>query len=374
MATETVCGVCGAVNQAGEDFCGSCGSYLEWESEATASEPEPVVERLTVEKPPTTVVGRVKSAVGLASAHTGDGASAGQEGSVAEAGGQAREPHPEATPAEPVAAVQPGTAAPRPRRRPTTTVDQPVHHGDLICGRCGAGNKPDRRFCRRCGQDLVEAEVAQLPWWRRTLVRVQRKRPNAGARPKQRRSSRRIRSLAFGVVILAVIATTAQVYREPILSAYQAVVDRGLSREPLTPTRLWASSSAKGHPAILAKVGHPNGYWAPARTDAAEGAWIEATFPQPTRLVRVEITPGAGVKDSQFQAQGRPEDLTVILTSRSGVTRKRIHLDDEPGGQNRWIGVNDVSRARFRIESATAGDRPGSRVAIAEIRFFQRSQ
>src|SRR3954452_6925374 len=87
MATETVCGVCGAVNQAGEDFCGSCGSYLEWESEATASEPEPVVERLTVEKPPTTVVGRVKSAVGLASAHTGDDASAGQEGSVGEAGG-----------------------------------------------------------------------------------------------------------------------------------------------------------------------------------------------------------------------------------------------------------------------------------------------
>src|SRR3954453_5078492 len=99
MATETMCGVCGAVNQAGEDFCGSCGSYLEWESEATAAEPEPWRERLTVEKPPTTVVGRVKSAVGLASAHTGHVASAGQEGSVAEAGGQAREPHPEATPA-----------------------------------------------------------------------------------------------------------------------------------------------------------------------------------------------------------------------------------------------------------------------------------
>lgn len=373
MATETVCGVCGAVNQVGEDFCGKCGSYLDWESEATASEPEPVVERVTVEKPPT-AVGRVKSAVGLASAHTSDDASEGQERSVAEAGEQAREPHPEATAAEPVAAVQPGTAAPRPRRRPTTTVDQPVQHGDLICGRCGAGNKPDRRFCRRCGQDLVEAEVTQLPWWRRTLVRVQRQRPNAGARPKQRRSRRRIRSLAFGVVILAVIATTAQVYRGSIFSAYQAVVDRVLSRDALTPTRFRASSSAVGHPAILAKVGHPNGYWAPARTDAAEGAWIEAIFPEPTRLVRVEITPGAGVKESQFQAQGRPKDLTVILTSRSGVTRKRIHLDEKPGGQNRWIGVDDVSRARFRIDSFTAGDRSGSRVAIAEIRFFQRNQ
>jgi hypothetical protein len=374
MAAETVCGACGTINQAGEDFCGSCGSYLDWESEPTAPEPETVVERAPVEKPPTTVVGRVKSAVGLAPAQTSENAAAGQERSVTEEGQLTQKPDPEAMPAQPVAAVQPGSATPKPRRRPTTAGDQPVQHGDLICGRCGAGNKPDRRFCRRCGQDLVEAEVAQLPWWRRALAKAQPRRPNAGARPKQRRSRRRIRSLALIVALLAVVAAIANEYRPSISSTYQAGVDRILNGEPLTPTRFRASSAARGHRARFVKDGYSNRYWAPARSDQAKGAWIEATFPQPTRLVRVVITPGAGGKEAQFQAQGRPTNMTVILTTGSGTTHKRIHLDDEPGPQNRWIGVDDVSRARFRIDSATVGDRPGSRIAVAEIRFFHRSR
>ena len=49
MATQIVCGVCGTVNEAGEDFCGECGTYLEWDAAAVEPEPEAVA---AAERPP----------------------------------------------------------------------------------------------------------------------------------------------------------------------------------------------------------------------------------------------------------------------------------------------------------------------------------
>ncbi|WP_173160293.1 hypothetical protein [Phytohabitans suffuscus] len=42
---------------------------------------------------------------------------------------------------------------------------------------------PTRKFCHRCGDSLVSAEVVRAPWWRRLLPR---RRPNtvqSGLRP-----------------------------------------------------------------------------------------------------------------------------------------------------------------------------------------------
>ena len=61
---------------------------------------------------------------------------------------------------------QPAAPAPKARRRPVAP-PEPLDPGDLICGNCGMGNRPTRKFCRRCGTDLAEAEVARVPWWRR---------------------------------------------------------------------------------------------------------------------------------------------------------------------------------------------------------------
>ena len=64
------------------------------------------------------------------------------------------------TPAEP-AGVQP--TAVRSRVPPTVTAAPPTKElsaGDLVCGQCGEGNEPVRKFCRRCGNSLATAEVA----------------------------------------------------------------------------------------------------------------------------------------------------------------------------------------------------------------------
>ncbi|MEV0397187.1 NADase-type glycan-binding domain-containing protein [Polymorphospora rubra] len=64
--------------------------------------------------------------------------------------------------------------------RPPTRRLQP---GDLICGECGEGNPPTRRFCSRCGDSLRTAEVARRRWWQRLLPRRGPRVRQAGARP-----------------------------------------------------------------------------------------------------------------------------------------------------------------------------------------------
>ena len=43
-----------------------------------------------------------------------------------------------------------------------------VNPGDLVCGQCGEGNDPSRRFCRRCGASLAAGDgIRPLPWYQR---------------------------------------------------------------------------------------------------------------------------------------------------------------------------------------------------------------
>src|SRR5699024_1222381 len=82
--------------------------------------------------------------------------------------------------------------APKPRRHvePARTEEPPPAPGELICGACGAGNAPHRKFCRRCGATLEDAPVqGKAGWWQRRRQRraARRAGPAAGTRPKTRR-------------------------------------------------------------------------------------------------------------------------------------------------------------------------------------------
>jgi ribosomal protein L40E len=388
MATEMVCGECGATNQAGEDFCGECGSYLEWESSPVAEEPQPVVEEAPVEEAPKTVVERVKAAVGLAPEAEEATSDATTEevqptaptvekppGAGAIRTGKAPEGKPPAAvkPEAPVTAVRPGTAAPKPRRRPTAPQDQPIRPGDLICGSCGAGNAPTRKFCRRCGKELAEAQVARIPWWRRPFVRRARSGPDAGTRPKQRRQRRAVPPVAKYVAVLVVLAGLVYLSRPLWSPVYENVMDRVEDADPVTPDRYTASSFAPGHRPGLVKDGFANRYWAPDTTGPVRGEWIKAEFAEPIRLVRMEVISGAGAKDAQFQAQGRPVDLTAVVTSSDGTESEQdVTLKDEAGVQLVDMGFSDVTAVELRIDKAVRGDRPRSRVAVAEIKLLAR--
>jgi hypothetical protein len=103
-------------------------------------------------------------------------------------------PKPDGTPA---AAAPPGVTTPgspgavapqtpqAPQRKVVVQKTKPtraLQPGDLVCGECGEGNPPSRKFCSRCGNSLLNAVVAKVPWWKR-IFRRKPQTLEAGERP-----------------------------------------------------------------------------------------------------------------------------------------------------------------------------------------------
>jgi hypothetical protein len=377
------CPDCGGALEPGELFCGECGAYVAWTEDAPqgaaegAAAPQPVPAAAPADPPPS-------SAPPLGPPHgpppgpppapppPSAPPPPGPPGADWQPPAQALvvpvdRPAVQPTAQQP-AARQPGAAAPR-AKRPPAPDDVPIRHGDLVCGDCGAGNQPARKFCRRCGRTLAEAEVARVAWWRRLLQR-RRRSHDAGSRP---RAQRRVGFPGRGLVLVAVLAAlvaSVLLLRGPIGGAYEAVRDRISGVEKVNP-RLSASSSLPGHAARLARDGTTNRYWAP---EQEQGAWLAATFRSPVRLVYVVVTPGAsGESEEAFLQQGRPSRLRVEVT-RSGGSREVevVDLEDSPGPVEISVGTSDVTRVTLHVVASEAGSAPDSHTAIAEIECYVR--
>jgi TolB protein len=97
--TLIVCKVCGTDNEAGAQFCGNCGSFLEWTGESTQPEPPP-------------------------------------------------EPRPQPDP------------GPLPDQDRTIVAPQP---DGIVCPSCGTLNDRDRVYCRHCATELAPVPVPMPP-------------------------------------------------------------------------------------------------------------------------------------------------------------------------------------------------------------------
>lgn len=318
------CGQCGTANDDGTTFCGECGEYLEWSGAQVAA-------------PATT-----PAATGV------------------EAG---------ATPE----VVQPGEERRVPLRREP---DRDPVPGETPCRKCGAGNAPGRRFCRACGTLLAPDGVARRSWWRRFLswcrARLGGRRYEAGTRrrvPVQRSGRRGL--LLTALLLLLVVVFVALVPARPLLqSAATALRDRFSQHVPVTVVAQRASSSAPGTNAGRIADGAANRYWAPAGRPA--GAWVEAAFAQPVRLLEIIVTPGVSTDQQQFLAQGRPHQLAVTVDGRSGrILSTTLTLQDKAGAQRFPVKASGAVRVRLTILSAY-GIPPGHVCAIGELEFFGR--
>lgn len=232
-----VCTGCGNANQTRDEFCGSCGAYLEWHGERIGADPPPPdplpMVVAPVERPG--LLERVRYVVGLDDAPpprhapgiSAAGVAAGMRWTAAPADNLAppMPPVPLFRPDPPPAPIGPGTPlspaapfsplgpnmgsapvvpsyppgppefAPRPPEveyeRPPALRPDPVDLGpaDLYCGSCGTGNQDERRFCRRCGASLADAHrPPRPPWWRRifgTDRRADAAGYAAGQRPRE---------------------------------------------------------------------------------------------------------------------------------------------------------------------------------------------
>jgi hypothetical protein len=184
-----------------------------------------------------------------------------------------------------VPGLEPGELTPQVRRQRAEAVTKTKHArrltaGDLVCGQCGEGNSPTRRFCSRCGESLASAAVAKGSWWRRVLgaVTPRRRRPKSvvadetgSPAGKHRQAARSAFQVVrnIGALILA-IAAVVGIATAPIrnwVTSRVSKVEHKITNEiqpsydPVHPVRTTWTSATAGHPGSNVSDGFKNTYW-----------------------------------------------------------------------------------------------------------------
>lgn len=463
-----ICRQCGGESAEDDDFCGSCGVFLEWEGEKVAApEPEIVDEPGEADRRPT-IVARVKTAIGLeedpeANARADSPITpppvvetkakgrtetvpplptTAAEGATAAAGGSAStdttappastrskpaEPSPPVppTPAGPPtletqarpgpppkptttdraaahlakekpAAVPPGRvsptamqpAAPKRPTRPVAPVRRKadLRPGDLVCGDCGEGNDPARRFCRRCGHSLAEAVAVKVSWWRRLwrwLKRPRKKTLEAGDRPsrwskgtKRKRSGsgvgRGLRRIMMILIPLLVLAGFVGPFKPSVRGVARRVSGPVLDRirppqDPVRPTLATASSTAPGHDPLSAIDGVRTTHWSEGAPGDGEGQGLILTFDEPVDINRMGFTLGGSSEPDDFQSHPRPKEVHLVFSDGS---TKDITLKDKADFQRIAVKARDVTTVQVQIVSVYRSLQGSSECSFAEIELF----
>jgi len=282
-------------------------------------------------------------------------------------------------------AVAPTESAPRPsasvQRRPPTRRLEP---GDLICGDCGEGNPPIRKFCSRCGNSLAQSEVVRTKWWRRLIPRRRVKVHSAGARPGQKgvrrgrgakigQALRRVfpvaRAIIGAVLLLAgIVYSVYPPFRAEVNERYFAAKHKVESMiipqyAPVRPTQVTATAELPEHTAIMVSDSFSNTFWAaPADSNAA----LVFTFDRSVNLGRAIIRLGNTAK---FQSAHRPQQLHLVFSNGGTFD---INLKDTPDPQEVKIeGGKGSTSVEVHVQSLFRS-LDGTDVAVTEIELFER--
>jgi hypothetical protein len=290
------------------------------------------------------------------------------------------------TPAQRAPSGQPEAVVPQEIRRPPrpakkTAPSRVLQPGDLICGDCGEGNPPNRRFCSRCGASLVAAEKVHIPWWRRIF----RRRPKtaadgaggpggvAGVAGKRKRSAlakalplvRRVIGIAL-IVGGLVYATWA-----PFRGWTNDRVGEGKAKvmsiihpqyTPVHPLEVTGASALKDHPAAALSDGFTNTFWAAPATDKAV---VTMRFDHPVDVRRALIRIGVS---GNFQGTNRPHDLHLVFSN--GKTQD-LSLDDKPEAQEVSLKTGGKVTT-IEIHVASMYKATSDAVAITEVELFAK--
>jgi hypothetical protein len=241
-----------------------------------------------------------------------------------------------------------------------------INPGDLVCGQCGEGNPPTRKFCRRCGATLAEAVVAKKPWYRRLLPSRKDKRLQAGQRPDRATGrsgaatrARLFRGKALGKYadlrrILAILALLGIGVGFALPSARSAIVDGGTgaynrvrriisptySNIPIDPTRVSASSETPGGEAVNVADSNTLTYWLAEPDDPS--ASVTVVFVDTTDVHHVLVHPGKQENGGKvIRPDPRPRELLFRVTDESGtITEVVAPIADEDGFQTVDLDVD----------------------------------
>ncbi|MFJ5646121.1 NADase-type glycan-binding domain-containing protein [Streptomyces sp. NPDC093223] len=288
----------------------------------------------------------------------------------------------------PAVAPQPGRA--RPIRSDWHTRRQnTLRPGDLICGDCGQGNAPRRRFCARCGESLEEAEVVRRRWWHRLRLRRgprqvalsgegagQRSPEQEMAQPGERRRRWLLRAQIAGSGAIALSTLGYATY--PPLQNYVNHEIKGVRQKAegilesqydlARPATVTASASLSGHGPEQAADQFDNTYWAAGFEDKGDAPpksrSLTFHFDRLVTLNQVVVTAGAL---NDFAAHGRPSMITLSFSN--GATMP-LSLKDSAKPQKfnleHAIGFKSV---KMRIDEEFPGTKHND-VALTEVKFL----
>ena len=288
---------------------------------------------------------------------------------------------------------QPTAVHPAPPKKriaqPTPPPGEPDYKpGDLICGNCGAGNDPQRRFCRRCGTSLVEAIVARRPPWYRRIFRRRDRALAAGERPKhmgrkEKRRGRsmlrqifRVRKLAFTLVAIAALAGGAGYALLPDVRSQvdNAIADVRCMVMPPNPLPAifpitTVGASVGQNTATRVADNNTATYWV---VDPEGNQTITFTFEQEFELggliFHTSSEAGAG-----FLLHQRPRSVQITFPE-TGAQPITLELTDSDEPLINQVSAGGVTVIQMRILSAyPAGEDGANSIAIREIEFRNRS-
>jgi len=307
-------------------------------------------------------------------------------------------PENEVSPAEPTfdeAAIaptkpepaQPEAMQPSAPRKATRTIQKTkptrrLQPGDLICGECGEGNPPSRKFCSRCGESLGSAEVVKRPWWKRLWPQKKVKQLEVGERPgkagvkaKKKFGQETMLALRKVVTTAAIIIVAAIALLPPVRNWAQDTFVQPVKDKwndyttqqfvPVNPAAALATTQTPENPATNAIDHAGNTFWvAPAGN--GEPVLVLTFGGQTVNLDKAIIQNGARDSFAQFS---RAQKLHLVFNT--GKTTD-INLKDAPDQQK--VGISNghgITQVEIHIVSTyQAFGAPPPPVAISEIELF----
>jgi ribosomal protein L40E len=296
------------------------------------------------------------------------------------------------------AARLPGAA--QERVAPKSGRSSDLNPGDLVCGGCGAGNVPSRKFCRRCGATLAEAAKAKVglfarmrSWRRRRKQRALGSRPGrtaSGGTSLAERGRIKMFRLNVGLLRFSALLGALAVFGfgvEPVRSklrlpnARVVIIDaiRRNSKpvyDPVRPATAVASTAAKGSSGSALIDLNTTTSWLAAPSPAnGVGATLTMQFPKPFDLGRVLLTSGVAPDPetgTTYALQPRPSEFRVIFDD-DVANPLTVAVQDIGDPQVLKISRKQVTKVQFTITAVYPGiDGKGTSVAITELEFFQR--
>jgi len=372
-----ICRRCGFANVAGDQFCGSCGAFLEWEGENAADAAAPAPADL--------------------------GADDGLGGLVRPAAGAAAVVPPVAGPTplpQPVVQAVPEAAFPVAPAAPGAPAAGAAVAGLLRCPGCGIANASTRTFCQSCGTRLAEAtRVSEAS--REQIAAAVSARPvpvtattasARGARTEPSRgSSRGIGGWVIGMAVVGIVvgvgivaasvllkgpgpasdasaapsglasagpgSSAAAVSTAPDASGVPATAGpatpaptQKIAGVPLKLTGAAASSVvgnlAKFQPG-MAIDGNVKTSWQEGAT-SEKGQWIEVSF-DPARVDAVVINNGYGASTALYKGNLRPKAVQISV---DGGKPTEVTLKDTPNAQTFKLAEHPgATRLRITIVS-----------------------